>query len=165
MPKKDKNQMTLLGVGLKFALISVVYTFIIINLHFMWAPHLSFPIPRVLTLVLGVLLLIIGTPIYLTAGLTIHKYFHDGKLATTGIYAYFRHPIYGAWIVFIMPGIVLLLNSLIGLSIPVFMYVLFKVLIVKEDKYLEERFGEEFIDYKNRVGEIFPKLLTLFRLS
>jgi protein-S-isoprenylcysteine O-methyltransferase Ste14 len=118
-----------------------------------------------LTLVLGVLLLIIGTPIYLTAGLTIHKYFHDGKLATTGIYAYFRHPIYGAWIVFIMPGIVLLLNSLIGLSIPIFMYVLFRILIVKEDKYLEERFGEEFIDYKNRVGEIFPKLSTLFRLS
>ena len=157
--------MTLLGVGLKFALISVGYTFIIINLHFMWTPHLSFPIPRLLTLILGVFLLIIGTPIYLTAGLTIHKYFHGGKLATTGIYAYFRHPIYGAWIVFIMPGIVLLLNSLIGLSIPIFMYVLFKILIVKEDKYLEERFGEEFVDYKNRVGEIFPKLSTLFRLS
>ncbi|MGD8538507.1 MAG: isoprenylcysteine carboxylmethyltransferase family protein [Candidatus Aminicenantes bacterium] len=165
MFKQSKKRMTLIGVGLKFALISVVYTIIIINLHFMWTPHLSFPIPRLLTLVLGVLLLIIGTPIYLTAGLTIHKYFHDGKLATTGIYAYFRHPIYGAWIVFIMPGIVLLLNSLIGLSIPIFMYVLFRILIVKEDKYLEERFGEEFIDYKNRVGEIFPKLSTLFRLS
>ncbi len=157
--------MTLLGVGLKFALISVVYTFIIINLHFMWTPHLTFPIPRLLTLVFGGLLLIIGIPIYLTAGLSIHKYFHDEKLATTGIYAYFRHPIYGSFIVFIIPGIVLLLNSLIGLSIPIFMYVLFKILIVKEDKYLEERFGEEFFEYKNRVGEIFPKLSTLFRLS
>ena len=163
--KNSKKQKTLLGVGLKFALISVVYTFIIINLHFIWTPHLSFPIPRLLTLVLGVLLLIIGTPVYLTAGLTIHKYFHEGKLATTGIYAYFRHPIYGAWIVFITPGIVLLLNSLIGLSIPIFMYVLFKVLIVKEDQYLEERFGEEFIGYKKRVGEIFPNFSTLFRRS
>ena len=157
--------MTLLGVGLKFALISVLYTFIIINLHFMWTPHLTIPIPRLLTLVLGGLLLIIGTPIYLTAGLSIHKYFHDGELATTGIYAYFRHPIYGSWIVFIVPGIVLLLDSLIGLSIPIFMYVVFKVLIVKEDQYLEERFGEEFIEYRKKVGEIIPKLSTLFRLS
>jgi protein-S-isoprenylcysteine O-methyltransferase Ste14 len=165
MLKQGKKQMTLIGVGLKFALISVVYTFIIIYLHYMWIPHLSIPIPRIMTLVLGTLLLIIGIPSYLTAGLSIRKYFHDGKLATTGIYAYFRHPIYGSWIVFIMPGIILLLNSLIGLSIPIFMYVLFKILIVKEDKYLEEKFGDEFIEYKNRVGEIFPKLSTLFRLS
>jgi protein-S-isoprenylcysteine O-methyltransferase Ste14 len=163
MPKQSKKQMTLIGVGLKFALISVVYAFLIINLHFMYTPHLSIPIPRILTLFVGALLLIIGIPIYLTSGLTIHKYFHDGKLATTGVYAYFRHPLYGSWIVFIIPGIVLLLNSLIGLSIPSFMYVVFKILIVKEDKYLEEKFGEAFIEYKKRVGAIFPKLSTFFK--
>ena len=155
--------MTLIGVGLKFALISIIYTFIIINIHVTWTHHLFIPIPRIFTLVIGILLLIIGIPIYLTSGLTIHKYFNDGKLATQGIYGYFRHPIYASWIVFIMPGTVLLFDSLIGLSIPFFMYVVFKILIVKEDKYLEERFGQDYIEYKKKVGEIFPKLSMLFR--
>jgi protein-S-isoprenylcysteine O-methyltransferase Ste14 len=157
--------MTLIGVGLKFALISVIYTFLIINIHFMWTPHLSIPLPRVISLVLGGLLLTFGVPLYVVSGLTIHKYFHEGNLATKGVYAYSRHPLYGAWIVYIIPGMVLLMDSLIGLTIPLFMYVIFKMLIAGEDKYLEEQFGEEFFMYKNRVGEIFPKFSTLFRQS
>jgi protein-S-isoprenylcysteine O-methyltransferase Ste14 len=125
--------------------------------------HITIPILRVVTLVLGILLVMIGVPIYLISGLTIHKYFHAGQLATKGIYAYFRHPLYGSWIVFIVPGIVLLMNSLIGLTVPVFMYAVFKILIRTEDKYLEEKFGEEFFEYRKRVGEIFPKFQTIFR--
>ncbi len=157
--------MTFFGVGLKFALISAIYTFIMITLHFMWTPHLSIPLPREITLLLGVLLLASGIPPYIVSGLAIHKYFREGKLATQGIYAYSRHPLYGAWIVCIIPGMVLLLNSLIGLSIPIFMYVVFKILIDREDKYLEEKFGEAFIEYKKRVGEIFPRFSTLLRRS
>ena len=52
------------------------------------------------------------------------------------------------------------LNSLIGLTVPIFMYLVFKIFIVEEDKYLEDKFGEEFLKYKKRVGEIFPKFLT-----
>jgi len=160
-----KKQMTLLGVGLKFAIISCIYTAVILALHFLWVPHLSVPIPRVFTQIFGIVLLITGVTIYLISGLSIHKYFNDGKLATKGVYAYFRHPIYGSWIVFIIPGVVLLINSLIGLTIPIFMYVVFKILIVEEDKYLEEKFGEEFFNYKKRVGEIFPKLWTIFKAN
>jgi len=152
-------------VGLKFAIISCIYTAVILALHFLWVPHLSVPIPRVFTQIFGIVLLITGVTIYLISGLSIHKYFNDGKLATKGVYAYFRHPIYGSWIVFIIPGVVLLINSLIGLTIPIFMYVVFKILIVEEDKYLEEKFGEEFFNYKKRVGEIFPKLWTIFKAN
>lgn len=161
--RKMKKQMTLLGIGLRFLVISSIYTGAIFTFHFLWLPHLAIPLPRVFTQILGILLLIIGIPIYLTSGLTIHKYFNQNKLATTGIYAFFRHPIYGSWIVFIIPGIVLLINSLIGLTIPIFMYVVFKTLIVQEDIYLEEKFGEEFFKYKKKVGEIFPKLWTIFK--
>ena len=163
MSSQRKNQMTLIGVGLKFALISIVFAAVVFAVHFLWTPHLSIPIPRFFSLSIGVLLMTIGIPIYLISGLTIHKYFNQGKLATKGIYAYIRHPLYGSWIVFILPGIVFTMNSLLGLMIPVFMYFVFKALIVSEDNYLEERFGEEFYEYKKRVGEIFPKLLKLSR--
>jgi protein-S-isoprenylcysteine O-methyltransferase Ste14 len=136
--------MTLLGVGLQFTIISCFYLALVLAVHFFWLSYLTIPIPRVLSLVLGLIFIIVGVPIYLVAGLTIHKYFNEGKLAIKGIYGYIRHPIYGSWIAFIIPGIVLLINSLIGLTIPLFMYVVFKVLIVKEDKYLEDKFGEGF---------------------
>ena len=163
MSEKKNKQMTVIGVGLKFAIISIFFTAIIFAVHFLWMSHLSIPIPRIITLILGILLVITGVPIYLISGLSIHKYFRDGKLATKGVYAYFRHPIYGSWIVFIVPGIVLLINSLIGFIVPVFMYGVFKILIGKEDKYLEEKFGEEFLEYRKRVGEVFPKFQTIFR--
>lgn len=155
--------MTVLGVGLKFAIISIFFAVIIFAVHFLWMSHITIPIPRIVTQVLGILLVIIGVPIYLVSGLSIHKYFHNGQLATKGIYGYFRHPIYGSWIVFIVPGIVLLINSLIGLTVPVFMYGVFKIFIREEDKYLEEKFGEEFFEYRKRVGEVFPKFQTIFR--
>ena len=163
MTQKKKKQMTLIGVGLKFAIVSILFTAVIFTIHFIWLSHLSIPVPRFFTLTFGILLVTLGVPIYLVSGLTIHKYFHDGKLATKGIYGYFRHPLYGSWIVFIVPGIVLLVNSLIGLTVPVFMYGVFKILIGKENKYLEEKFGEEFFKYRKRVGEIFPKFRTIFR--
>jgi len=152
--------MTLLGIGLKFTMTSCIYMASVLAVHFLWLSHLAIPIPRALSLVFGILFLIIGVPVYLIAGVTIHKYFHEGKLATKGIYGYIRHPIYGAWIIFVVPGVVLTLNSLIGLTVPIFMYLVFKIFIVEEDKYLEDKFGEEFLKYKKRVGEIFPKFLT-----
>jgi protein-S-isoprenylcysteine O-methyltransferase Ste14 len=124
---------------------------------------LGIPLPRIFSQVLGISLLIVGVPLYLIAGITIRIYFEAGKLATKGIYGYIRHPIYGSWICFIMPGIVLLADSLIGLTIPLFMYVVFKLLIVEEDRYLEEKFGEDFLEYRNRVGEIFPKIGNVFK--
>jgi len=165
MLKRRKKRMTLIGVGLSFAILSSIYTAVIFTLHFLWTSHLSVPMPRAFTLIFGILLLLVGIPTYLISGLTIHRYFNEDKLATNGIYAYFRHPIYGSWIVFIIPGIVLIINSLIGLTIPIFMYVVFKILIVEEDKYLEEKFGEEFFKYKKRVGGIFPKLWAIFKAN
>ena len=157
--------MTSLGVGLKFTMISCVYMAAVLALHFFWLSHFTIPIPRILSVVFGIFFMTIGIPIYLISGLTIHKYFNEGKLATKGIYGYIRHPVYGSWIVFIVPGIVLLINSLIGLTTPFFMYVVFKNLIVKEDKYLEDKFGEEFFRYKKRVGEIFPKFWNIYRTN
>jgi protein-S-isoprenylcysteine O-methyltransferase Ste14 len=157
MPEPKKKPMTSFGVGIKFTMISSVYLVLVLAVHFLWLSHLVVPLPRVLGQVLGVLLVITGIPIFLVSGLTIHKHFNDGKLATKGIYAYFRHPVYGSWIVFIVPGIVLLINSLIGLTAPFFMYSVFRLLIVKEDRYLEEKFGKAYDEYKKKVGEIFPK--------
>jgi protein-S-isoprenylcysteine O-methyltransferase Ste14 len=158
-----KKQMTSRGVGYMFTIISGIYTAIIFVIHFVWLPHLFLPLPRLISLIMGILLVIIGLPIFILPGMVIDKYFNEGKLAKEGVYAYLRHPIYGSWIVFIMPGIVFIINSLLGLTIPFFMYLVFRILIVEEEKYLEEKFGDEYFEYKKRVGSIFPKLMTILK--
>jgi protein-S-isoprenylcysteine O-methyltransferase Ste14 len=158
-----KKQMTGRGVGLKFTIISGIYAAIILIIHFVWLPNLSLPLPRLISLIIGIFLVIVGLPLFILPGIVIDKYFNEGKLATEGVYAYLRHPIYGSWIVFITPGIVFIINSLLGLTVPFFMYFVFRILIGKEEKYLEEKFGDEYLDYRKRVGSVFPKLRTILK--
>ena len=155
--------MTARGVGPMFTLISVIYAALIFVIHFVWLPHLSLPLPRFISLPVGILLVAIGLPIFILPGMKIDRYFNQGKLATEGIYAFFRHPIYGSWIVLIIPGVALIIDSLLALTIPLFMYGLFRILIGEEEEYLEEKFGDEYFEYKRRVGSIFPKLKTILK--
>ena len=158
-----KKQMTARGVGPRFAMISGIYAAIIFVIHFVWLPHLSPPLPPFISVPIGILLVATGLPIFILPGMVIDRYFNQGKLATEGIYAFFRHPIYGSWIVFIMPGVAFILDSLLALTIPLFMYGVFRILIGEEEKYLEEKFGDEYLEYRRRVGSIFPKLKTLWK--
>ncbi len=74
-------------------------------------------------------------------------------LFTGGPYVYTRHPYYaGAILVGI--GLYLQLNYwLVPLMIPVALFVAY--VVKKEDTFLEQRFGQIFVDYKKKVG-VFP---------
>ena len=73
-----------------------------------------------------------------------------------GAFALVRHPVYAAWIVFLLPGLGLLSRSWLLLVTPLVAYAVFKTLIAKEDDYLTERFGQPYLDYRARVREIIP---------
>lgn len=74
-------------------------------------------------------------------------------LFTGGPYAYTRHPYYaGAILVGI--GLYLQLNYWLALlMIPIMFFIAY--VIKKEDAFLEQRFGQTFLAYKNKVG-VFP---------
>lgn len=75
------------------------------------------------------------------------------KLAKNGAYSVSRHPYYIGGI-FLLLGIYLQFNSYwVILVIPIIFFII-KV-IKKEDSELLNKFGDEFIDYKKKVG-IFP---------
>ena len=84
------------------------------------------------------------------------KAYNSDSLVTRGIYGCCRHPLYSAWVVFIVPGIVLLVNSWIGLTAPFFMYLLLRKLVIQEEIYLERMFGPKYIDYKIKTPCILP---------
>ncbi|MGA2797650.1 MAG: isoprenylcysteine carboxylmethyltransferase family protein [Thermoguttaceae bacterium] len=104
----------------------------------------------------GIVLLICGVPMWAIAVWTIVRAFSRGELVTSGVYGLVRHPIYSAWIVFIFPGIALLCRSWPMLLASLVSYIIFKLLIRREDRYLEEKFGKAYLDYRSRVNEIIP---------
>jgi len=155
----NNEKMTRWGIGPKFTIISLIYAGIVFTIQNIVFPEMKFVIySRLINIMLGILLIGTGLIILLIPAVTIDKYFYEGKLCKKGVYAYLRHPIYASWISFIVPGIVILRGSILGITIPIFMYIIFRALIPIEEKYLIEKFGDEYFEYKSKVWAVFPKL-------
>jgi protein-S-isoprenylcysteine O-methyltransferase Ste14 len=101
-------------------------------------------------------LLVIGMPMWLTGVRAVMRAYNGDRLVTSGVFGFVRHPVYSAWIVFNIPAIALLCRSWPLLLTPVVAYVVFKLGITTEDDYLEQRFGQEYRDYRARVNEVIP---------
>jgi len=86
---------------------------------------------------------------------TLRRAFRERRLVTDGYYAYCRHPVYALSLVWIS-GIMMVFRSWLLLIVPVVAYVAMKLLIEKEERFLEEEFGEAFLDYKKKVNPLFP---------
>ncbi len=112
-------------------------------------PHTALPVA-------GIALLLLGIPMLVVAGRAAMMAYNSDKLATRGIFGVVRNPVYSAWIVFIIPGLVLLSRSWPLFLTPVVTYIVFKARIGRENEYLEKRFGEEYRRYKSVVNELFP---------
>ncbi len=113
-------------------------------------------VPYVLFVVPGVVLLAVGLPMLVVAVVSVKGAHRKDELATTGIFGVVRNPIYAAWIVFNIPGLVLLLRSWPMFLAPFLAYGLFKMLVSNEEQYLQEHFGQAYAEYKARVPELVP---------
>jgi len=113
-------------------------------------------VPPTVSLVAGIVLLVIGVPMLVVAARAATIAYNSDKLATTGIFGLTRNPIYSAWIVFIIPGFMLLTHSWPLFLTPLVAYVVFKATIRHENDYLERYFGDEYRKYKAQVNELVP---------
>jgi len=83
----------------------------------------------------------------------------EGKLVTTGIYKYVRHPQYLGFLLLTL-GMLLEWPTIFTVLLWPVLAVVYWRLAKEEDKEIEERFGEEFRDYKRRVPGFLPRLRT-----
>ena len=113
-------------------------------------------IPVKVFMVAGIVLLVIGIPMLIVAARAATIAYNSDKLATTGIFGLTRNPIYSARIVFIIPGLVLMSRSWPLFFTPLVAYLVFKARIVRENEYLENRFGDDYRTYKAQVNELVP---------
>lgn len=73
------------------------------------------------------------------------------SLQTTGIYAFSRNPMYTG-LLFLYTGLALLAGNWWTIFlIPVAIFIIQVYVIKREEKYLTHAFGDQYLDYKNKV--------------
>lgn len=145
------------GVGPTFGMVTAAYMLVVAGLTCRF-PGL-FEIRQVSRLLLwcaAIALGVSGLAIYVWSLMLLNRALKTGRLITVGPYAVVRHPVYAAWILLILPSIALALASWPLLAAPVVAYVSFKALITREDRVLDNAFGDEYRNYRKDVPEIFP---------
>jgi protein-S-isoprenylcysteine O-methyltransferase Ste14 len=114
------------------------------------------------TLVVGVPLFVLGITIFLWARMALRRHrttlmvwSPSSELVQDGPYAFSRNPIYLGFALLYL-GTSLILDSGYILIMLLVVVVLFdRLQIPREEKYLEERFGEAFMAYRARVRRWF----------
>jgi protein-S-isoprenylcysteine O-methyltransferase Ste14 len=153
------DRISFLGIGVKFAGLSLGFSAVIIFIHFFTYPlfHIKF-LPYRAFLIPGIFLIVVGISLYFGSAFSVRKAYLEDTLRTKGVYSICRHPLYASFIFLIVPGICLLFKSWIAFSVPFAMYVFLKVLIKEEEDYLSERFDSEYEKYKREVSFAFPRI-------
>lgn len=78
------------------------------------------------------------------------------QLVTDGVYSLVRHPIYSAWLQFSI-AIILFSQNIYLLVLPVIFWILLSIAIKKtEEKWLLDRFGDEYVMYCQTTNRFVP---------
>lgn len=116
---------------------------------------------------LGYLLILTGFWVSLTAlktlgnnwsGLSDYRIKKNQQLVTTGVYKYVRHPIYLAAMLEVL-GYELLVNSWLSIIFIAIIYIIVTKHLIREEAQLEQKFGKQFIAYKQKTKMFIPYLI------
>jgi len=123
--------------------------------HHFWPMRLGslsgFKTIGVVIVIMGFCIAILAFRSFKRAKTNIEPWKPTTKIVSTGIFAYSRNPIYGA-LCLITIGTGAFFNSVwILLSFIPSAVIIYYIAIKKEEVYLEEKFGKEYLHYKNKV--------------
>lgn len=113
---------------------------------------------KILLTILGVLFILLGVWLWVKSVIiqNISEEIKQGKLVTSGVYAIVRNPIYSAFL-FIFTGTLLLAKNYFLLILPFVFWGLLTIFMKRtEEKWLEEKFGEEYLEYCKQVNRVIP---------
>lgn len=156
---KNKNHLPLFGIGPFFvAVISIITIIALIIYHAGMIDYFNINRYRNVFRFLSIIILIEGISLLISAAILerIDEKIKMGVLVTSGIFKYVRNPIYSAYL-FTYTGILLLCKNWILLILPIIFWLFLTILMIKtEEKWLEAKFGKEYLDYCSRTNRCIP---------
>ena len=113
-------------------------------------------IPFVIRLILSIVVLAIAlTFISLSHRALFKSHQPPNFLITNGILGYTRNPMYFG-IILIYVAFIFLSISLICIGLFIIVFLVYNWMVKYEEKILENMFGEQFLEYKKKVGKWVP---------
>ncbi len=149
--KKQTEEIGFEGVGPKVMLPMFLTAAVTAVVSYSYRPQFNYPVPSTSTQAFGVLFLIIGIPFWFLAARTFFREFSKGQLATRGPFAIMPNPIYGSFMVLVIPGISMVLNWWPILITSVLGYAALRMFINEEVNDLRDKFGAEYDEYRQKV--------------
>ncbi len=131
-------------------LTSLVY-FSSTKLELIYLPYRQ--IVSVIILIIGLIIIVSPVVDFIKSKTTVNpvKFKNVNRLVTTGIYRYSRNPMYLGMILIIISTTVYYLNFLSVFSPLIFYIWINKFQINREEIFLEDKFGSEYLKYKSKT--------------
>ena len=155
----EKGHLPILGVGPLYVVTIILMTIISITLSATGIiPVITFANFQWIFILIGILCFIIGIILWLKAVIIdrLDAHIIKNQLVTTGVYAYVRNPVYSAFM-FVCTGVLMIYGNLVLLLLPIIYWGFMTVLMKStEEKWLEDLYGQEYIQYLQRVNRCIP---------
>jgi protein-S-isoprenylcysteine O-methyltransferase Ste14 len=145
------KRMTVMGTGPQTAVPAFAYLALTIVLDQVFGPRFRMHGSLQAYLPWGVALIAVGLVVLGASSAQLMRAFKRHELATTGFYAIAPNPMFMSYVVFILPGLALVLRSWLVLTTVVVFYILIRVFAKAEDEWLLQEFGERYREYRRRV--------------
>ena len=156
---KEKEHLPLLGVGPIINGVQVVITIIGIILSYQgYFVFWEFELLNIPLKIIGIGLVVFG--IYLNYSAKRKSRLFDmvteNRLITTGVYGIVRNPVYSA-ILLVCTGVIFIVNNVVLFIVPIICWIYITVfLILTEEKWLVELYGQEYEEYCKKVNRCIP---------
>ncbi len=138
-------------------LILIVLLALGLSIHWMFPVSIvNFPLPVRLSIgispiIVSAIISVLSIQIMFKKKTTINPYKQTTSIIDMGPFSFTRNPLYVSIILFYI-GFAVLVNSLwILVFLPVLFIILDRGVVIREEKYLERKFGDEYLQYKSRV--------------
>ena len=82
----------------------------------------------------------------------------EHTLVTEGIFKIIRHPMYAAHLLWALAQPLILTNWIAGFSFLIAQIPLFLLRVGAEEQMMLDQFGDQYREYMNNTGRLFPKL-------
>jgi protein-S-isoprenylcysteine O-methyltransferase Ste14 len=151
------EKLSFLGVGPKIARIAIPFLVIAIVLTVLFPGIFTFGTSAEKPLLFaGIILLAIAIVFYISTLSVLVPGIRGNRLVTGGVYRLCQNPLYAALLLFLIPGLGLVLNSWIIPLTSLLGSLAFRKYIHEEEDLLERLFGDEFRQYRDKTSFFFP---------
>lgn len=156
---KENKHLSVLGVGPLYVISILILTIIALILNQLNVVY-KIKVLNKFLIILAIISILIAISLWVSAVLfsKVRTKIKENTLVTTGVYSIVRNPIYSAFL-FLFTGILLFTRNLYLLIFPLIFWIYLTYLLKEtEEKWLKDKFKEEYQKYMKKVNRIIPNI-------